>query len=1077
MKLLSSLFGSFRARVFFLTTLLVLLTALSITVFQHLQMEKHFVAAELLHAQNLLNMTSVHIENQYDSYLFFRDSLINERKRNLKSIVEISLTEIEKIHQKSVDGELTELAARQLAMNFARRLRYADETGYVWINNSEKPHPVLLMHPTMPELEGKVVDSDLPIFNTARGKGENMFEAFVEVCSENGEGYVDYLWPKPTSSGLTENQPKLSFVKLFKPWHWIIGTGLYMDDIERDSLIRIEAIVKELRKAFAKIKITENSSLFIFDGNYNVLVPPDRNVKELITISNPVSNKTLIDQMMATAKISDQTSSSQLKTSGENRESFFRNKKILVNHFFPLDWYVVAYICMDDLNAPLKKLRWDILMIVALLLFMALILASVLARSLSLPLQGLVDAVQKVEADGLHARAVPVSGTRETRKLGRYLNSMLASIKFVSDDRDILLKEILVEEEKHRTTLNSIGDAVISMDTNGKILGMNRMAEVITGWEFKDAYEQPIGEVYRVMDSEGVVERDNPVEKFLKKAGKCSVGREVAFLSLRDKQFEIEEQVTPILGENGDLKGVVLVFRDITEEFLNKQKLKETEWKFQALFEYGPLAVAYHQMIYDDSGDPLDFFFIDANSNYRELLGVDPRGKMVKEAFPDIENDSFDWIDFFGKVAKEGEPQKFNHYLLLNDRWFDGIVFRYKPDHFVTAFFDVTEQRRFEQQIAQSQKMDAIGQLAGGIAHDFNNVLGGILGASELLESLLGDKDFKARKFLGIIRDSSERAVDLIKKLLVFGRKENLNLTTIDAHEAVHEAVALLECSLDKKIKIDLNLLAETYNVLGDLSQLQSVFLNLGINASHAMNDGGTLSIDSCCIHLDASAAKNYSLESGAYIKFEVRDTGIGIAPEHLTRIFEPFFTTKSPGHGTGLGLAASFGIIKQHHGSISVYSDLNVGTVFHILLPLTSGNKMSQVEPFAPIPGHGRILVIDDEKIIRETTTEILNQLGYEALVAENGATGLELFKKERENIDLVLLDMIMPKMNGHECFQKMKEIDPEVKVILASGFSQEDDIEEMINKGLCGFIQKPYLVTDLSILLQNALRADKGD
>ena len=1066
------LFNSFRIRVFVVITLLVLITALCISGFQQWQLEDSHYSTELVNAQNLLKMATVHIENQYESYLFYRESLINERKRHLKDVIGLIFIEMETLYAKVQTGELSTAEAQESVLECARRLRYMDGSGYIWVNNTEYPYPRLIMHPTLPELEWQNTNKD--IYNTARGKGDNLFTAFVEVCRENDHGYVDYHWPKPTASGLSTQQPKLSFVRLFKPWGWIVGTGVYLDDIEKDSHLRIEAIIRELRNAFRKIRITENSYLYVFDGSYNVLVHPDYEGRTLAELKRPAAEKNLMNELMASAKSADKAMSYTWEKPNDARKGHKYNKMALVHHFAPLDWYIVASLCVDELNEPFIALRWKILIIISILLTLSLVLASMLAKNLSQPLQRLAEAAGKIETDGIHTVEIPVTGTSETIELGNCLRSMLHSIKCAAHDRDILFHEIQSEEEKHRITLDSIADAVIPTDTSGKILRMNPMAETLTGWTHTEAFEQDISEVYRVsVDGHSV---ENPVDRILNNNRHVSTNENIILLARGGKEYHIAEQGSPIRNENGEVKGIVLVFHNITEEFLNKQKLKEAEWKFHALFEYSPIGVAYHRMIYDKDGNPADYYFIDANSNYLELSGVDPRGKTVKEVFPDIDKDTVDWIEIFGKVAKTGEPKPFQHFQAPNGRWYDGVAFQYKPDHFVVALLEITEQLKLEQQLRQAQKMDAIGQLAGGIAHDFNNVLSGIVGAAELLILSAGE-DPQTRKLLGIIQESSGRATNLIRKLLTFGRQTNLTSVQMDAHDAVREAVAILECSIDKKIRIQLKLAAESSYVAGDPAQLQSVFINMGINASHAMPDGGLLSIESENTALDKMTARAYDLEPGSYLKLAVRDTGTGIKAEDLPRIFEPFFTTKDPGKGTGLGLSASFGIIKQHHGAISVYSEMGVGSVFQILLPLIDMAKPLSDKEEKPVQGHGCILVIDDEQIITFIASAILDSLGYDVLVAQNGSEGIKIYENEHEKIDLVLLDMIMPEMNGRECFEKLKEIDPKVKVILTSGFSKDSDFQQMQDKGLSGFIHKPYGLVELSHMLKKVMHSQAPD
>ncbi len=1056
---------SFKARVFFLTTALVLITALSISIFQQIQIEKHTVDLELQNARSMLQLAAAQIENQYDSYIFHREALTSERKQNLRSIIEITCRMAESYQQQIVNGQLDAETAQQRFLHRIRHFRYAGGTGYLWVNTAEKPHPRIIAHPVMPELEGKRMDSNEPLFNNALGRKENLFKAFVDACAVNGEGFVDYLWPKPTASGTSEVKSKLSYVKLFRPWNWIIGAGIYMDDIETDSQLRIRAIIKELKKSFSKVRISENSYLFLFDSNLNMLVHPDYEGKGPESFQNPDQEKAILNQLMQIADQPGELLSYRWQKHGNDRNRLFE-KKAYAFHFKPLDWYVVASVYTDELMYPLYRLRWKILLILAMLLSLALLLASILADSLSRPLQELAAAATRIESEGIGAIELPQSRIKEINKLGRCLNSMVTSIKCAIEDRDQLFEEIKSEEEKHRTTLNSIADAVISTDTKGCIKSMNPAAEEITGWKQEEALNRDISEVYQVNPGSTLERCKSAVQKAIQNTRHFRTSEDIILINKNGEEHHISEQASLIHDETGNLKGMVVVFRNITEEYLIHQKLKEAEWKFNALFENGPLGVAYHRMLYDEQGNPVDYYFIDANRNYVNLTGVDPRGKTVREAFPGIENDPFDWIGNYGRVARTGKAFRFRQHLPLNNRWYEGLAFQYKPDHFVAAFFEITEQRKLEQQLQQAQKMDAIGKLAGGVAHDFNNVLGGIIGAAELLSLEAGNSQ-RQKKFLKIILDSSQRATELIKKLLSFGRQKPLNTVPVNVHTAVQEAAALLECSIDKKVRIELNLQAPNSVVNGDLSQLQTVFINLGINASHAMPEGGLLSFNSSCIQLDEIAAHAHELDPGPYIKVQVRDTGIGISPENISRIFEPFFTTKPSGKGTGLGLAVSFGIIRQHLGAISVYSEPGNGAAFNILLPLSNLQCQEEDKTEAIHNGSGSILVIDDEKIIRETAADVLKHFGYEVITAASAVEGIEAFKAARQKIKLVLLDMIMPEINGRECFEQLKSICPEVKVVLASGFSKEEDIDLMKEKGLCGFIHKPYSLRELSALL----------
>lgn len=384
---------------------------------------------------------------------------------------------------------------------------------------------------------------------------------------------------------------------------------------------------------------------------------------------------------------------------------------------------------------------------------------------------------------------------------------------------------------------------------------------------------------------------------------------------------------------------------------------------------------------------------------------------------------------------------------------------------------DVTKEYTLEEQLNQSRKMDAVGQLAGGIAHDFNNMLAGIIGSAEIL-GLLNKNEEKSIKYVDIIIQSSQRAAGLISKLLAFSRKSNIERKSIDLTKTITDTIEILERSIDKKIQIISDNRAKHTTILGDDSQIHNAILNIGINAAHAMPNGGKLNFSINNIYLDKKYCEHspFDLLPGNYLSIDIRDTGFGIPSENLTKIFEPFFTTKKQGEGTGLGLAAVYGIVKEHRGAVTVYSELGTGTVFHLYFPLSeSVNEVSYEQQLEH--GQGMILLADDEEIIRLTSKDILENLGYTVLTAQNGLDAIEVFKTHQHEIDLVILDMIMPEMNGREAFHEIKNIQPDMKIIISSGFSKNEDLQELYKHGLTGFVKKPFRMDELSVIIKKAI------
>ncbi len=504
-------------------------------------------------------------------------------------------------------------------------------------------------------------------------------------------------------------------------------------------------------------------------------------------------------------------------------------------------------------------------------------------------------------------------------------------------------------EENLRVTLNSIADAVIATDMQGNISRINQAAQGLTGWTTQEATGRRLSEVFRILDPDTHTSLEHTVINFSTVSEAATPGGVILLTSRDGRERLVNYSVTRIKNDAGNSIGMVLVFRDVTEEHI------------------------------------------------------------------------------------------------------------------------------LQEQLRHSQKMDAIGKLAGGVAHDFNNMLGGIIGAAELMKTLVKDDD-AAGKYLKMILDASERAAQLTSRLLAFARRQPVISSPLNLIAPLNEAVDLLQRTVDRRVRIEKNYSVEQLIIIGDFSQLQSAFLNLLINASQAMAEGGTIFISVRKTILDSTYcdASPFSLKPGDFAEIEIRDTGCGIPRENLQRIFEPFFTTKGQGKGTGLGLSAVFGTMQQHGGAININSEQGHGTNVHVLLPLSPDAKEIVVpEMPQPIKGSGKILIIDDEPMMRVVAGGILEDLGYEILTADNGRQGLETFTRHCQSISLVILDMVMPEMNGKECFFAMKKVSPDLRVVISSGFTRDEDLEEMKAAGASWFIRKPFRITELSQIIHNALEA----
>jgi len=386
-----------------------------------------------------------------------------------------------------------------------------------------------------------------------------------------------------------------------------------------------------------------------------------------------------------------------------------------------------------------------------------------------------------------------------------------------------------------------------------------------------------------------------------------------------------------------------------------------------------------------------------------------------------------------------------------------------------------SERSRLEEAYRQAQKMEAIGTLAGGIAHDFNNLLTAIFGYADMLRYQVHDNP-QAEESIGVIEKAATRARDLTSQLLGFARKGRYQAVPVDLNDSIQEVFALLRRSLDRNIEIKLQPASAPATITGDPGQLTHMLLNLGINARDAMPDGGRLTFSVQRMALDERfCEKHPELQPGRYVLLSVSDTGTGIAKEQQTRIFEPFYTNKRQGKGTGLGLAMVYGVARSHGGLVTVESELGEGAVFRVYLPYVAaetGMAESKPEPLpGPASGSGTILVVDDESDIRTLAARMLDLLGYRVLLAENGREALEIYRQQHADIDLVIVDMIMPVMGGRECIEALKSVNSAVRIIVASGYSMAEAGAAVPLDSIFGFLQKPWRQHQLAQMLAEAL------
>jgi len=657
-----------------------------------------------------------------------------------------------------------------------------------------------------------------------------------------------------------------------------------------------------------------------------------------------------------------------------------------------------------------------------------------------------------------------------------HLNNQLASRMKLLSAKNAALHE---SQENLRITLNSIGDAVIATDAEGCVMCMNPIAEKLTGWKLVDALGCPIDKVFVIIDELTQSSLESPYQRVLRKKNGVGQG-EGSLLIARDKTtHSITDSATPILNSDGIITGIVVVFQDVTEKRQALQAADSIDKNFRNLIEGSIEGIMIHK----------DFKPLLVNKSYADIHGYSVDEILAMESILPIfaAHERSRISDYYeARKRSENAPSQYEYQSVHKDGqmiWLDvrAMLIQWEGEPAVqTTVFDITKRKRIEKekgkletQFHQAQKFEAISTLAGGIAHDFNNLLMGIQGNASLM-LMYTDTAPAFMEKLKNIEHYVHRGTELTQQLLTLSRGAVLEVQPTDLNALIYKSAKLFSRT-HKEITIHKNMQDDLHKSDTDQGQIEQVFLNLFVNALHAMPSGGDLYLETKNIYINKESVIPLILQAGHYVRLMVTDTGTGMNQETLAKIFDPFFTTKSKEKGTGLGLTSVYGIIKKHGGVINVYSEKGEGTTFNIYLPASGKLETAQTEEAddgSIEGGDETILLVDDEDVVISVGGEMLELLGYTVLIARNGQEALDIYKADHDRIALVILDIIMPKMGGEETVEQILAINPNAVVLLSSGYAISGKAERILNKGCRGFIQKPFDISRLSQKIRAMLK-----
>ncbi|MFP3983732.1 MAG: PAS domain S-box protein [Desulfurivibrionaceae bacterium] len=724
----------------------------------------------------------------------------------------------------------------------------------------------------------------------------------------------------------------------------------------------------------------------------------------------------------------------------------------------------------QEAYAPIREQRHFLIALLAgaclLAGFLSFYLAGILTRQIRL-----VTEAAKALSEGDPGIRVREISTDEAGTLARAFNKMADHLTAYIEEQEKSVRALQAKEKRFRALLDQATDAIFVCDMKGRIIDINKAACNSLGYSRKELLQMNVADV-----DPDFLRENHPAEVW----GKLDLDSTINIESLHQRRdgttFPVEIHVGQV-----ELEGqqtILGVARDISE-----RKRREAErLRLATAVEQGADCI-----VITDREGVIEY----VNPSFERATGY-KKEEVVGTSFGILKGGGYaasfsnreiwdtllkghSWRGRLTSQKKDGTP--FEEEVSITP-----VLSRFgEISSYVAVKRNISDQASLEQQLRQSQKMEAIGTLAGGIAHDFNNILSAILGYAEL-GRMDTAPDSKLRRDLNEIVKAGHRARDLVNQILTFSRKSGRDLSPLNIHLILKEALKLLRSSIPSTIEIREDIDPDCGTVLGDPTQLQQVIMNLCTNAYQAMREsGGVMGVRLYCGETEGEEAElKEGLEPGSYVVLEVKDTGPGMSPDILERIFEPYFTTKKKGEGTGMGLSVVHGIVKSHDGNITVDSSPGRGAVFRVYLPLyeeSPSYDAGDVEPGTPLPsGTERILVVDDEENVVRIMERILTGLGYQVHAVTSSEEALRIFEEKPEQFDLVVTDMTMPHIMGTDLADRMLAIRSDMPIILCTGYNELISREEALSLGIREFAMKPVSEKELADLVRRVLDQKNG-
>ncbi len=878
------------------------------------------------------------------------------------------------------------------------------------------------------------------------------------------------------------------------------------------AIIGVDIEIDALSTFFAGLKISEHGKAFLIDGKGHLVAFPD-----LDKIKIPSSRDSARFRLVSIEKLDDPLSSKAFTAM-----AFKRNQEKLYD--FPQSRYATFQYQGEDYLAMFKSLEenslgWAIGVYLPSNDYLGAIIQN---RRLNLILTLAISAIATVVGLGLAAAIIrPVMKlAAQANAIGRgdydsikHIKTYYQEIQVTADAFEHMKSAVVASREKYKSIFENIQDVYYEIDAKGNIIEISPSVyriykysrRQLLGQNMFKLYKNPedrfqmlrhLNERGRLVDYEVMLKA--PDGRIIIASINCTLARDESgrpnriIGSLRDitarkmaeaRLFKYKNRLEEIVKTrtsalekaNADLRA------QIAQRHKTERALRRSKERYRNIL--ASIQEAYFEL---DLSGRLTFvnqaaLRVSGYAKSEEVIGMHHSQYTSPETAAKAKK-------IFEEIRRTGKPAEIAHYTLITKDGRRRIMevsaslitdSKGNPTGFRGVARDITdrirnerEKKKLQSQLEQAQRIESIGTLAGGVAHDFNNLLMGIQGNVSLLLMKIGPES-GLRQYVEAIQDCVESGASLTSQLLGFARGGKYNVKPIDLNQVIDNSLRLFGRTR-RSITISEHLQQDLWTVEADRSQIEQVLMNIYVNAWQAIEDTGEITVHSANVTLGPAAVRGHGVPPGRYVEIRIKDTGKGMPEEVCKRIFEPFFTTKQMGRGTGLGLASVFGIVKNHRGFLKVESSPGKGSVFTIYLPASPGRPPET----KPVPrkqkvvgGSETIMVIDDEEYICEAFNDLLQAMGYQVIVCQKPQEALAVIKDRSKKIDLAIVDMVMPEMDGEELFDRAIQIRPELKVIIASGYTKDERVEAIVKRGAAGFIQKPFDPTTLSEVIREAL------